>query len=149
MPCFSVLAVLYYAAFMPKCSNCLDALTGACSPLPWFSFVFREADGNIWPVPVSRCCISACGGAPSCFCITTRAAACYASKAGNPCFGGASHIWVRLLWARNSPATQFSNTFGTEESQPLSCIACPCEQTVEHRQRNAYITIVCQCPYAS
>ena len=40
MPCLSVLAVLHYAAFMPKCSNCLDALTGACSPLPWFSFLY-------------------------------------------------------------------------------------------------------------
>ena len=70
-------------------------------------------------------------------------------KGRQPLLGGASHIWVRLLWARNSPATQFSNTFGTEESQSLSCIACPREQTVEHRQRNAYITVVCQCPCAS
>ena len=46
MLCLSVLTVLYYAAFTPKCTNCLDAITTAYSPFPTITLILFLYSGK-------------------------------------------------------------------------------------------------------
>ena len=145
----SVLAVVYHAAWIPKCTNCFDAITRAYLSLSCFRkrrlIVLSESDGIFRPLSVSTCTIYAPGGAPQKFLYSSMSGGLLCIKGKQRgVFAQTDHIRCWFWWARNSPARVFGNNVGTEESQPLSCIACPREQTVEHRQSNVYKTFARQ-----